>query len=51
MAESNKSQDQNTPKPDPALKRLARLFGNWSMKGRPLGQRHHHRHIQMAAWH
>jgi len=33
----NKKQDENTPKPDPALKRLNRLVGSWNMKGRPLG--------------
>ncbi len=37
MADNSKPQDQNTPKPDPALKRLNRLVGSWSMKGRPLG--------------
>lgn len=34
---NNKPQDQNTPTPDPALKRLDRLVGSWKMKGRPLG--------------
>jgi hypothetical protein len=28
---------QEAPAPDPALKRLDRLVGTWSMKGRPLG--------------
>jgi len=28
---------QDRPKPDPALKRLGRLVGTWTMKGRPLG--------------
>lgn len=30
--------DENeTPTPDPALKRLDRLVGTWTMKGRPIG--------------
>jgi hypothetical protein len=37
MANNNEPQDQNIPKPDPALKRLNRLVGKWSMKGRPVG--------------
>jgi hypothetical protein len=38
MAEnSNDMQDQDVPQPDPALQRLDRLVGTWSMKGRPLG--------------
>jgi hypothetical protein len=35
MADDTEAQD--TPTPDPALKRLNRLVGRWSMKGRPLG--------------
>lgn len=34
---NNEPQDQSVPRPDPALKRLDRLVGKWSMKGRPLG--------------
>jgi hypothetical protein len=30
---------QEAPAPDPALKRLDRLVGTWSMKGRPLGSK------------
>jgi hypothetical protein len=37
MAENSETQDQNIPKPDPALERLDRFVGTWSMKGRPLG--------------
>src|SRR5687768_6070055 len=37
MAENNKTQNQSTTRPDPALKRLDRLVGSWKMKGRPLG--------------
>lgn len=37
MANDNKQQDQTTPKPDPALKRLDRLVGNWIMMGRLVG--------------
>ncbi|HWN07692.1 MAG TPA: DUF1579 family protein [Pyrinomonadaceae bacterium] len=37
MADKNEAQHQGIPKPDPALKRLDRLIGTWSMKGRPLG--------------
>jgi len=37
MADDNKKQDQGIPTPDPALKRLSRLVGKWSMKGRPIG--------------
>jgi hypothetical protein len=33
MADNNKSDDQSPPKPDPALKRLDRLVGNWIMMG------------------
>jgi hypothetical protein len=37
MPDENETQDHKTPRPDPALKRLNRLVGSWSMKGRPLG--------------
>ena len=37
MADKNEPQNQSVPKPDPALERLDRLVGRWSMKGRPLG--------------
>lgn len=37
MANANESEDQAPPKPDPALERLNRLVGSWSMKGRPVG--------------
>jgi hypothetical protein len=37
MAETKAAKDQGIPKPDPALKRLDRLVGTWTMKGRPLG--------------
>lgn len=37
MADNTEAQNQDTPKPDPALKRLDRLVGEWSMKGRLLG--------------
>jgi hypothetical protein len=33
------SQEQEVPKPDPALKRLERLVGTWKMKGRTLGSK------------
>lgn len=29
--------DQEAPRPDPALRRLDRLVGTWNLKGRPLG--------------
>jgi len=34
---ARKNQKQETPKPDPALARLADLVGTWKMTGRPLG--------------
>ena len=34
---SNDTQNQGMPQPDPALQRLNRLVGTWSMKGRALG--------------
>jgi len=34
------SSETNTPSPDPALQRLERLVGTWTMKGRPLGSDH-----------
>jgi hypothetical protein len=37
MADNKAVEDQGIPKPDPTLKRLDRLVGTWSMKGRPLG--------------
>jgi hypothetical protein len=43
MSENIKTKSNGTqtseqpPKPDPALKRLDRLVGTWSMKGRPIG--------------
>jgi hypothetical protein len=37
MANDKQSAEQDVPKPDPALERLNRLVGTWSMKGRPLG--------------
>jgi hypothetical protein len=36
MADSKNAPDQEAPKPDPALERLNRLVGTWSMRGRPL---------------
>lgn len=37
MPDSNETQDQAIPAPDPALKRLNRLLGTWRMKGHPIG--------------
>jgi hypothetical protein len=37
VADSDKTEGQDISKPDPALKRLGRLVGTWSMNGRPLG--------------
>ncbi len=38
MADNNdNAQPQGIPQPDPALKRLDRLVGSWSMKGHPIG--------------
>jgi hypothetical protein len=38
MADTNDNpQDQGMPQPDPALKRLDRLVGTWSMKGHLVG--------------
>ena len=37
MADQNEDPNRATPEPDPALKRLARLIGTWSMKGHPIG--------------
>ncbi|HWQ86972.1 DUF1579 family protein, partial [Brevundimonas sp.] len=37
MANDSKAKGDETPRPDPALKRLERLIGTWTMKGRPLG--------------
>jgi hypothetical protein len=37
MADNNDRQNHDSPKPDPALKRLNRLVGSWTMKGRPVG--------------
>jgi hypothetical protein len=39
MGKSDKSKDETTVKPDPALARLDRLIGQWSMKGRSLGSK------------
>jgi hypothetical protein len=39
MEKSNKSKDETTARPDPALVRLDRLVGRWSMKGRSLGSK------------
>lgn len=36
MAKNDEAQNQGNLKPDPALERLQRLVGVWSMKGRPL---------------
>ena len=36
MKKSKKQQDKNTAKPNPALERLDRLVGRWSMRGRSL---------------
>jgi hypothetical protein len=33
----NREGDQAPPSPDPALDRLSRFVGTWSLKGRPLG--------------
>ncbi len=37
MADRNDTTAPETPKPDHALRRLGRLVGTWSMKGRPIG--------------
>jgi hypothetical protein len=37
MADNNEERYQGMPTPDPALKRLNRLLGTWSMKGHPIG--------------
>jgi hypothetical protein len=37
MAAPSQTQKQAVPEPDPALGRLDRLVGTWSMKGHPLG--------------
>lgn len=37
MADDDKAQNGDIPTPDPALERLERLVGTWTMKGRPLG--------------
>jgi hypothetical protein len=37
MADSGDAQPAQMPTPDPALKRLDRLVGTWSMKGRLVG--------------
>jgi hypothetical protein len=37
MANNTETQEQTIPKPDHALRRLDRLVGKWSLKGRPLG--------------
>lgn len=39
MEKSNKSKDETNVKPDPALARLDRLVGRWSMHGRALGSK------------
>lgn len=39
MANDKQAPEQDVPKPDPALERLNRLVGTWSMKGRPLGSK------------
>lgn len=53
MADNNEAQNQGMPTPDPALKRLNRLVGTWSMKGHPIGPDEDSitgtTHIQMAA--
>ena len=37
MPRRNDTQNQQPPHPDPALQRLNRLVGRWTMKGRPIG--------------
>ena len=37
MASTDKVEEQESPKPDPSLKRLDRLVGTWDMRGRPVG--------------
>jgi hypothetical protein len=37
MTDEHKAEDQGVPTPDAALKRLERLVGTWTLKGRPLG--------------
>lgn len=37
MADNNNDPVSDTPRPDRAMQRLARLVGVWSMKGRPAG--------------
>src|SRR5688572_21718966 len=37
MATNDDAQNQGIPRPDPALKRLDRLVGVWTMKGHSLG--------------
>jgi hypothetical protein len=37
MTDRTDTPDQGAPTPDPALQRLDRLVGAWSMKGRPVG--------------
>src|SRR5262245_22399060 len=37
MANKNEAKNHDSPKPAPALQRLERLVGTWSMQGRPLG--------------
>ena len=53
MADNNEAQNQGMPTPDPALKRLNRLVGTWSMNGHPIGPDEDSitgtTHIQMAA--
>jgi hypothetical protein len=36
---ADNTQDQGTPKPSPALRRLDRLVGTWRMKGQTVGSR------------
>ena len=37
MANSKQAQNQDAPKPDPALKQLNRFVGTWNLKGHPIG--------------
>jgi hypothetical protein len=37
MAANDATEEQGAPRPDPALKRLERLVGTWSMKGHAMG--------------
>ena len=37
MADDKEAQEQDTPTPDPALNRLNRLVGTWTLSGRSIG--------------